>query len=225
MGEAGPETERAEETAPESLGPESLGEVVGTVELTEADYVEAYVGYATEKKLFSATRGLVLIVVALTSLLVIAAWPVAPGLWTATLVFWSAAFFLVRLQYVWIARWTFAQVHPKRRRLEMRFDDDGFASTGPCSRARASWAVLTGWAETERVFALASAWGVGVVPKRAFDTDQLERLRALFVARIVTPTTTPSKREQRSQALKTVVLWLGLVVMFTVVFLVVRRAG
>ena len=220
MGEAGPETERAEETPAESLG-----EVIGTVELTEADYVDAYLGYAAQKQQIVGPRRFIAIVLGVSLLIVAYFWPVVPGVWTAMVALWAAGLYLVRYQWVWIGKRAFALLHPARRRYEMRFDERGHVSTGPRARVKHSFRAFSGWMEIPTHLLLLAPVGIAVlVPKRAFDDAQLARLRAIFAASIVAPApaAAPSRKGRLSSNLKTLLLWLALVVGMVVIYELVR---
>lgn len=207
----------------------SLGEVVATIELTEADYVDAYLGYATHHDQIRSLRKAMGIVLGITAVVVRIGWPVLPGVWTAMVALLVTSFFLVRQQWVFTAKRAFRNLHEKRRRYELRVDARGRVGRGPRAEVRSRWASVSGWLETDRVMVVFSPQGlVDLFPKRAFDEARLVTLRALFDAYIDAPSPSPSpavepakkggKKGGLSPGVKTLLLWVLLVIGLFVVY-------
>lgn len=209
----------------------SLGEVVATIELTEADYVDAYLSLASHRKQIRPLQKMIGVVLGVTLLVVALAWPVRPGLWTAMAALCAAGLFLVRHQWVYVAKRAFRHLHERRRRYQLVVDEEGRFAKGPRAEVRSAWATVSGWLETDRVVVLFSPLGlVDLFPKRAFDESQLATLRALFGACIVEPPPAPAaappeKKGGLPAALKTFLLWVVMIGFFTAVYWFLTRSS
>ncbi|MCA9604190.1 MAG: YcxB family protein [Myxococcales bacterium] len=205
----------------------SLGAVTATIELTEGDYVEAYLGYARHKNQIKPLQKLIGVVLGVTAVVVMLSWPVAPGIWTAMAALLAAGLFLVRYQWVHVGKRAFRNLHEKRRRYEVRLDGEGRFAKGPRAEVRSAWSTASEWFETDRVIVLLSPQGlVDLFPKRAFDEARLTTLRALFGACIVAPPAPVTATQVgTSSARKTLLLWLALVSVFVAIYFLVTRSS
>lgn len=190
------------------------------VEITEAQCVEAQLAYANHGNHIKSTRKLALIVLGVSGLAAAAAWPPTPGVWTAMMLVLGVCVFLVRLQWAWMGRRAFSALPEARRAYRVRFDEEGVAEVGPKASVRFSWKVVTGWLETESLLVLFSKAGVvGSWTKAAFDEAELEPLKALFEANITPPPAPePAQPAKKKSGIKTLVVWIGLVLVFVAVY-------
>lgn len=196
--------------------------IVAQVELTESSYVEAYLAYAEHKNVVSSQRKLIGVLLFVIAVGVARAWPPTPGVWTACAATLIAGWFLVRYQWVWIGKRGFAVLPAARRRYEVRFDEHGVRERGPRAEVSYAWSTLGGWFESERYLVVTGTKGMvaGFWAKAAFDPGQLDALRALFDARIETPT--PSESPKKRTAWKTLLLWILLIVGFVAIYQLVK---
>ena len=198
--------------------------IEGRVELTEADFVEAWLGYAMRRHHVQTTWKLIAIVLVISLAALVSAWPVMPGVWTAMILALLAGVYLVKYQWVWIGKRSFARLHDARRRFKVSISEAGMHARGPKAEVRYAWSTLTAWIETAHLFVMLGPQGISdLCPKRSFDPADLPALRALFDARIVTPpAVTTQAKATRSLSWKTLVLWLVLVAAFFAIYQLVQ---
>jgi hypothetical protein len=190
------------------------------VSFTEADYVEAYVGYAKHTNQIQGTRKLIAIILVVMAGSVIAAWPVTPGVWTATALALLASLYLVRKQWAWVGKRAFAQLPEARRTFEVAVTEDGMLAKGPKAEVRYAWSTMVGWLETENLVVMIQKGGVGdLCPKRAFEDDELPALRALLDEHIVVPPpVTPEKVAKKARGVRVLLLWIILIAAFVAIY-------
>lgn len=208
----------------EPTEPEAPDPIEGEVELTEADFVEANVAFAMHKNHVQVTWKLIAIVLVITLLALVSAWPVMPGVWTAMIVALLLGAFFARYQWVWIGKLSFERLPKARRRFEVNVSDAGMVARGPRAEVRYAWSTLTAWLETAHLFVMLGPHGVSdVCPKRSFDPEDLPALRALFDAKIVAPPAAVAQaKATRNLSWKTLVLWVVLVVAFFAIYELVK---
>ena len=198
----------------------------GSVELTEADCVDAYLGCAAHKKSIRSLRKNIAILLGVTLVVVAMARPTTPGVWTASVLLLVAGLFVVRQQWVWIAKRSFAFLPEARRRFEVTFTDEGVRAKGSRAEVSYSWSAIVDWVETASMLVLLGPHGVSdFVPKRAFDEDQLAALRGLFAEKIVPePTVASASLEPpKGRSWVTFALWVVLVLVFVAILQLVTR--
>lgn len=97
---------------------------------------------------------------------------------------------------------------------EFRFDDFGFGLESPLRQHRLAWASLAHWVETPEAFVIyTTPRTLLLVPKRAFSSQSLDRVRELLASRITTKEPAGSAFGSFNWR-KTLLLWLILVLAF-----------
>jgi hypothetical protein len=111
-----------------------------------------------------------------------------------------------------LANWT-----AEERRLDYRLTKDGFDTVGKKGRTRIRWPAIHRFAEGPDSFVIqASETMRTVIPKRAFAGDDIPTVRAMLTE-WVTPRPSTQK-PATGRRVKTVVLWMVLVVLFLAVW-------
>lgn len=197
----------------------------GTVEITETDYVEAYVGYAKHAKHVATTWKTIGLVLCVTLFGLISAWPVTPGVWTAMVAALLASIWLSRSQWAWMGRRTFHQLPKARRRYEVALSASGMLAKGPRAEIRYAWSTMVGWIETANLFVLLTPGGVSdVCPKRAFAEGDLPALRALLDEHVVTPPSPTPEVKTKKRGWRTLVMWIFLVAAWIAIYQIVESS-
>jgi YcxB-like protein len=98
------------------------------------------------------------------------------------------------------------------RNITFAFDAAGYDVLTPVSKVRADWTSVHGAHESPSTFYLYTASNAfQLVPKRAFRTEDVPKLRELIRARV-------SERPVKNRTVRMVILWLVLIVSFLAVW-------
>lgn len=198
------------------------------MELTEADHVEAYVGYAKGKNQIRGLQVLAAVLLFGVAFGVLMTGPVRPGVWAALAAILAAAIPLARYQWTWIGKRAFAALPEVRRAYEVCLGDD-VREHGARAEIRYSWRSLAGWIETANLIVVHGRGGVaGFWTKRSFADTQLDALRRLLDERIPKPEPADPKAraaEAKKRRKKTLLLWGLLVLMFVAIYQLVAETG
>jgi hypothetical protein len=98
--------------------------------------------------------------------------------------------------------------------VTFRFDADGISTHAPGSTATVAYRAIPGWRESASAFLLTCGPNAAnIIPKRAFEPGDVDRVRALLAANVTAAPLIPRKKIRR-----TLILWVALIFAFLVIW-------